>query len=501
MPPDSEEPAPAESQVMEPEPAPPPAEAVADSAEAETDTAETEPADAPEQQAAVSSDPSTPRAVPEPDQVPETEAGAEPVVTIADRTDADEITEVPERPVFPSELTPDEATEVPLETEPIEESESRRLTRRVERWATRFAALAEWQPETTWTARGQEYSATVSRIPATDSMGVEEAIVTITTERDGEQFATRMRMKRLGFSHFVQFVDRWDPKVFIHDDVIDGRFHSNSEINISREGGAQPTFTGKVTTRGIDSSGSPQAVRRSEVFLGGLDIRAARINLPRRLSLFADEDIAPERLHRFNVDTHIIFHSDGSYSWTEIRSRRDADAASTIADAGDRHRMLTDEPHYIVAADDVELHISGTLDGKVLIYSPKRIVVEGDLVYAEHPASFPDSDDYLGLVSERDVAIAEPEVTGPGDLHLHAAIYARNRFAVRNFRHSADGTLFVYGSITAGSLTATEPRFSTQINFDKRLEQMRPPRFPVTDRYEISEWGGQWTAIPASTVP
>ena len=83
-------------------------------------------------------------------------------------------------------------------------------------------------------------------------------------------------------------------------------------------------------------------------------------------------------------------------------------------------------------------------------------------------------------------------MTGRGDLHVQAAIYARRRFAVRNYRRSDDATLYVYGSVTAGSLTATEPRFSTELKFDTRLEGARPPQFPVTDRYEVEEWDGNW---------
>ena len=34
----------------------------------------------------------------------------------------------------------------------------------------------------------------------------------------------------------------------LHDDVIDGRFHSNSEIGLSAMDGVKPRFFGKVTT-------------------------------------------------------------------------------------------------------------------------------------------------------------------------------------------------------------------------------------------------------------
>jgi hypothetical protein len=54
----------------------------------------------------------------------------------------------------------------------------------------------------------------------------------------------------------------------------------------------------------------------------------------------------------------------------------------------------------------------------------------------------------------------------------------------------------VYGSIAAGSVSATEPRFRTKLEFDDRLENLRPPSFPLTNRYEISAWDGRWTMEP-----
>ena len=85
-------------------------------------------------------------------------------------------------------------------------------------------------------------------------------------------------------------------------------------------------------------------------------------------------------------------------------------------------------------------------------------------------------------------------MTGPGDLVITAAIFAKRRFAVRRYRNREYATLTIFGSLTAGSVTATEPRYATRIRFDPRLEEMRPPRFPLSDRYELEAWDGQWTA-------
>ena len=91
------------------------------------------------------------------------------------------------------------------------------------------------------------------------------------------------------------------------------------------------------------------------------------------------------------------------------------------------------------------------------------------------------------------MVVAESRLTGPGDLTVHASILAKRRFLVRNYRSRGGGTLHVFGSLASGSLSATEPRFRTRLEFDPRLGEARPPGFPVTDRYEVVEWDGAWT--------
>ena len=352
--------------------------------------------------------------------------------------------------------------------------------------------LAEWSSDANgvtgeqlfWEHEGRTYSAKITRDTARDSMGMDHMMVEVSTERDGRRWSTHMRMQRLAFSSFAQFVDRWDPNVQIHDDEIDGRFHSNSEILISRSRGVQPTFHGKVTTaRRVNTSNSERFVRREEVFLGGLETRVQRIQLPQQFVALSDiGNIAAERVHRFAADANIAFHVDGSFSWAYLKGEMPA-----------QHIRLSDEPHYLLGDKGVSLRVSGTVNGKVLVYAPEDIVIGDDLLYADDPRLDPASDDFVGLVADRNVVVAESRLTGPGDLTVHASILAKRRFLVRNYRSRGGGTLHVFGSLASGSLSATEPRFRTRLEFDPRLGEARPPGFPVTDRYEVVEWDGAWT--------
>jgi hypothetical protein len=126
------------------------------------------------------------------------------------------------------------------------------------------------------------------------------------------------------------------------------------------------------------------------------------------------------------------------------------------------------------------------------VYSPERIWIDGSVVYATNPRDNPDAQDYLGLASDKYVDIAPPDVTGPGDLEIHGAIYARRRFTVSYEYLSGTGTLIVFGSLTAGTLSPTEPRYATRVEFDPRFDHTRPPGFPLTNRYEIEQWDGRW---------
>jgi hypothetical protein len=441
---------------LEPKPAPPPAPRAEQPPEPALEPA-AEPA--PTQRLA-----DAPEPIPEPPPEPEPEP--EPAQVAA---------ESPPAPPSPPAA--------PHESRSFASHEQRAVTRRLSSWTGQFSAD---EPTSTleWRDDGQEYTAVLKPLPASDAMGMEQLLVELTTERDGRRLATELRMNRIAFSNFAQFIDRWDPNVQIHDDLIDGRFHSNTEIRVSRDRGVQPVFNGKVTVAGADiRTDGIGFVNRRQMFPAGIETRVRRIGLPPRAAAFDDGAVPAGRVRRIAATALLTFHADGTFESQPI-------AGNAAAERG----ALGEEPFYLVAEDGASLHVRGVVNGKVLVYSPEHIVIVDDIRYRTDPRS-PGADDYLGLVAERSVEIDEPEVTGPGDLEVHASIYARNRFAVRAARSRRSGTLIVYGSVTAGSVSATEPRFATRIEFDDRLTTMRAPGFPLSDRYELDTAAGEWRVV------
>jgi hypothetical protein len=450
-------------------------------ASAETVPLEPTPAPEPLTEPVTVAPPSPPPAQPPPSE-------QEPPPDPAEPPPVERLVETLEPPAATAE---DVATAATTPTEPtvapgraLESHEQHAVRRRLSSWTGR---LSPEEPDATltWREDGQEYTAVLRKAQAAaDAMGMEQLAIELTTERNGERLVTELRMNRVAFSNFAQFIDRWDPEVEIHDDLIDGRFHSNSEIRVSRDRRVRPVFNGKVTLAASDvRTEGPGVLNRRTMFPAGIETRVRRIVLPPRAATFEPDIVPAERLERLSRDSLITFHPDGSYE------------AQALADSAPAERhMLGDEPFYLVGGDDVALHVRGVVNGKVLVYSPARIVIVDDLRYADDPRQ-PGASDYLGLVAERTVEIDEPAVTGMGDLEVHASIYARSRFLIRDYLSARSGTLMIYGSVAAGSVSATEPRFATRIEFDNRLTTMRAPGFPLSDRYELDETAGEWRVV------
>lgn len=369
---------------------------------------------------------------------------------------------------------------------PLADKEQQRFEHELAKFAAKPLFVGHKDTSLVFKSGEQVFIAKVQHQPAANATGIDEAEVTITAIKHGQQWQTRMRLKRLAFSHFAQFVDEWDPRVAVHDDQLDGRFHTNSGFTISSSRGVQPKFQGKVTTAAFEVRQNERwgMTNNKEIFPAGLETGAREIRMPKpREDFFQTANLPDSLCHRIEEEAWLVFHPDGSYSFR------------LASQAAGHMRKLPRQPFLFNGGKHAVLHVRGVLSGKVLVQSEKRIVIDDDLVYAHAPGTAPDSEDYLGLQSRHDIVIASPQSTGPGDLHIHAAIFAGGKFEVTHLFNSEKATLHIYGSLSAGSLSATEPRYATRLRFDPRLEQRRPPYFPMTDRYEITAWEPEWQMV------
>jgi len=397
---------------------------------------------------------------------------------------------VPETPVLTTtgESSATVATEPEPVTPPVErvpQTEQQMLTKNVQQLAQKLLDSNMTKTELTWQQDGQQYSARVLRQPATDSTGLEQVVAEIMTDKDGKRMKTHLSMKRLAFSHFTQLVNHWDPNIMLHDDVIDGRFHSNTEIGLAFSGGIEPRFFGKVTTAAATMTHENSLNRRqnSEVFQGGMETHTDRVTLPRDMPEVVSGGDETDRTV-FAADTRIIFNPDGSYVWRLANG----DGPLQRADSSDR-------PRYLIGDKGAKLYVRGTVAGIFTVYSPTDIEIEGDIVYSKDPRDTVMSRDFLALISGRDIRVATTQITGVGDLHIHAALFAHRRFTIESVDRGKVGKLLILGSLTAGTISETEPRYATKLDYDKRFEYLRPANFPMTRRYEVDSWDQDWQEV------
>jgi hypothetical protein len=291
--------------------------------------------------------------------------------------------------------TAESPVQVPAVTEPdprgaaevISEPDQEMLTRNVQEVAKKLLETNSTVTSLSWQQDGRQYSARVTRQPAADSTGLEQVIAEIMTNRDGKRMKTRLSLKRLAFSHFTQLVNNWDKTTLLHDDVIDGRFHSNSEISLSAMNGVKPRFFGKVTTAAQKVTYDHFSPRRNQdVFQGGFETKTDRVTLPRDMP---DVVNGGEQLDRrtFTEDTRIMFNADGSYGF------RLANGSGT-----NQFAPPSEHPQYLIADKGVKLYVRGTVRGIFTVYSPSDIEIEDDIVYLKDPRQTVISRDFLALI-------------------------------------------------------------------------------------------------------
>ena len=329
--------------------------------------------------------------------------------------------------------------------------------------------------QSTWNQDGKQYNAELVLERASNGLELDHVVAEVSAEDRGK----RLRTWSCSNACHSPISRSWwinGTPVQMHDDEIVGRTHINSQFNVLDDSQARPTLLGKVSTAAALQHAVDWSRARDGIFREGIETRAGRIHLCPRIRRNGRRGMGtPACTSSLTIPASVFLR------WQLVAT------ASRDAHINDP----SDHPVYFIAARGVTLYVQGVVAGKVLVYSPQRIVVEGSLTYAHDPRDVPDSGDYLGLVCDKDIEIAPARVTGPGDVFINAALFAKRRFVVTDIDHPDPATLRIYGSLAAGSLTASEPRYATKIEYDGRFEQLRPPGFPSTNRYEVDNWNGQ----------
>jgi len=272
---------------------------------------------------------------------------------------------------------------------------------------------------------------------------------------------------------------------YVTGDTVSGPMHIQGKLNVS----GSPVFTGKVTTKNgikmLNASSTPQ-------FLGGYE-SGVDLPLPSTVNTVSD-DAAAGGKYFSNTDVWLTFNANGSVDYK-------------VGSAGvwSNEMLSTFAPNGVIAVDRGNLHIKGTLKGKITIGATLssgsgsgNVYLDDDIVYSTNPLSG-SCTDMLGIVATNNVIIAD-NAANKNDININASIFSlKGGLQAENYSTIPNcgtirltGGLIEYQAQATGVFNAATGQitngYNSNIHFDERFMNQVPPSFPKSATYEILSW-------------
>ena len=292
------------------------------------------------------------------------------------------------------------------------------------------------------------------------------------------------------FTLFAWMTNLENGVYWITGDTVWGRVHSNDQLWIN----GSPTFMEKLTTaKGFNvpvGTGSNQAI-----FKNGYETGVGVITFPTDLSHVTNAATSGGRSYTGDVTVAMHGNSgadgDGYLIVTNSSTGVQVDSVS-LADAGFNG----------VLGASGRVSVSGTLDGKLSIFSTNSVYITDDLLYENRTSA---SNDVLGLICETNIIVANntPNAT---DVYIDGSVFSRSgSFTAENYNSGGlRGNIYLNGSIVQHKRGAVG-NFSSGVikngylkryRYDQRLADpnFRPPFYPgfVSIAYPIASW---WESV------
>jgi hypothetical protein len=279
---------------------------------------------------------------------------------------------------------------------------------------------------------------------------------------------------------------------FITGDTLWGKAHTNSNIHVN----GSPVFMGKVTCSGgfdpkVSTKKKPST--NSAIFKQGYEEGVPEKPFPNDLSEVIasagnlvntrDKELWVELKPGTSLsdDGYAVIRT-GSFTGTRVDS-------IPLSDFGNN-----------VIYSSLNVHVKGTLDGRLSIGSGSDVKIEGNVVYEKPPnPNLPLTDpvnatkDMLGLIANNNVQIS---ASYHGDINIHASIFTRTgSFEVENVQgRDVEGRIRLIGSIAQHDRGAVGQFSGNELNkgyhksyrYDTRMDDplhpndpsSHPPAFP-----------------------
>ena len=358
---------------------------------------------------------------------------------------------------------------------------SRAILQQYENWLRRNAketatnvGISKLYQNPNWTGTyngsfgGATFTVTSSKLMP-DSAHVAKGIqLTTSVTYDGIADTTTAVYFQPAYSYFYDFFHKWNPAGtparprYSTGDTVVAPIYVKERIRTT----GSPVFMSKV----VSSNATIDALSGAPVFYDDIELGTATILL--------DNSVVAAL-----IDTIIVKNilPDTDEIWLTLMgaSYKDSIPNLGILSTG----FITDLNGVLMTGpgSNQDIHVQGTIDGQLTIYSDRDIRIENNITYATANA-------FLGLIAKRNVTVADnfPNSTNV----IHATIMALENFNVEHYDTLPSmGTLTIFGSLIRKNWrptgVGTTNGYVLNHVYDPRLRIQTPPYFPrITNRNE-----------------
>ena len=351
---------------------------------------------------------------------------------------------------------------------------------------TNLAARSLWE-NPTW--RGgfsrKSYLGGFFNSSVTD-LGANQVQVVTTAEFMDEVSTVAVLLQPSSFSRFGYYSNQEGNIWWITGDTVWGPMHTQDNIRVA----GSPAFMQRVTSLKSllksKKTDSPQ-------FLGGYE-GGVNVAMPANLDPLKMAASNGGKLFDGPDSLYLDFQANGQIKWKQ-----------GSGEVWNIDNLNSFAPNGAIYINGGNVHVKGVLNGKVTVGAggtngnnkQGNIFIDDDITYYEHPKT--GSDDFLGLVAENNIVIADrPETRG--DLKIRASMFCRSGgVTAENYQgRPVEGKIELIGGIqqnkrgAVGTFSGSPPQrvsgYLKNYQYDDRLMFDAPPYFPSTGNYEIVSW-------------
>ncbi|NOZ61473.1 MAG: DUF4900 domain-containing protein [Calditrichaeota bacterium] len=305
-------------------------------------------------------------------------------------------------------------------------------------------------------------------------------------------------LTRPSFSRYAYFTNHEGNIWFATGDTIYGPCHTNTYFQMA----GRPVFYGKVTSAKVYNSHSPYRKYyyglTDPKFYGGTEWGIPKLPMPTQIPQDLIDAAKNGGIYISKRHVWMKFRSNGTVKIAAKNSSKTPKSWEyTTYNLNSTNGVI-----YITnSGSRPTVRVKGTVNGKVTVGTRGYMRITGDIVYADDPRVNPNSNDLLGLLSERDIIVYnnhhdQDRTIQASIMTLDPATAPNKNFWVDRYKYDRYGRLHLLGGLIQNSRGAvglvgsyySRKGYLKDYHWDQRLMKMSPPYFPALFALRKISW-------------